>query len=68
VARSANRNSDYEHEQLNILTLFLLFQALSMTDSTTKKYRTLRAIEGEGEDKKTKDFEVRLASGAIALF
>jgi hypothetical protein len=38
-----------------------------MTDSTTNKYRTLRAIEGEGEDKKTKDFEVRLASGAIAF-
>jgi len=38
-----------------------------MTDSTSTKYRTLRAIEGEGEDQRTEDFEVWSASGATAF-
>jgi hypothetical protein len=66
-SKSEFRNSDYEHVRLNIFDRSLLFQALSMTDSTTKKYRTLRAIEGEGEDQKTKDFQVRFTSGAFAF-
>ena len=34
------------------------FDQLNMTAAPNKKYRILRAIEGEGEDQKTEDFVV----------